>query len=93
MTYAEYLADKKRQHGDKFDPSELDQRFVPYFRTGQRIKVETCGLIITGTVGVTTGWRPVFLLIRTSRSVGSSWTLGSKDKILAVQHGGMYIAA
>ena len=82
------------QYGDKFDVSDLDKRFIAYYQNGQRIKVETCGMIMTGTVGVTTGWKPAFLLMRTSRSMGSSWILGTESKLLSVQasHKGKYIA-
>jgi hypothetical protein len=85
---------KTAQYGNKFDPSGLDKRFITYYQTGQRIKVETCGMIMTGTVGVTTGWKPAFLLMRTSRSMGSSWILGTESKLLSVQasHKGKYIA-
>ena len=82
------------QYGDKFDVSDLDKRFIAYYQNGQRIKVETCGMVMTGTVGVTTGWKPVFLLMRTSRSMGSSWILGTESKLLSVQasYKGKYIA-
>ena len=82
------------QYGDKFDVSDLDKRFIAYYQNGQRIKVETCGMVMTGTVGVTTGWKPAFLLMRTSRSIGSSWILGTESKLLSVQasYKGKYIA-
>jgi hypothetical protein len=88
--YQEYLKRGKSQHGSRFDTSDLDPRFVPFFRTGQRIKVETCGTFLTGTVGVTTGWKPCFLLMRTKRSMGSPWTLGPADRLVAVQIGREY---
>ena len=82
------------QYGDKFDVSDLDKRFIAYYQNGQRIKVETCGMVMTGTVGVTTGWKPAFLLMRTSRYMGSSWILGTESKLLSVQasYKGKYIA-
>ena len=89
--YDELTTRRKREYPDTWDASELDPRFIPYFESGDRIKVRTMGGEITGTVGVTTGWRPVFLLIRTSRSMGSSITLGPKDEILAVQKGRAYV--
>ena len=90
--YSEYIARAIRTHGTKFDATSLDQKFVPYFESGQRIKVETCGEELTGTIGVTTGWRPCFLLMRTSRAMGSSWTLGERDKITAVKIGRVYVS-
>ena len=82
------------QYGDKFDVSDLDKRFIAFYQNGQRIKVETCGMVMTGTVGVTTGWKPAFLLMLTSRSMGSSWILGTESKLLSVQasYKGKYIA-
>lgn len=89
-SYVEYITRSKAKHGPRFSETELDRRFRSFYETGQRIKVETCGMVLTGTVGVTTGWRPCFLLMRTSRSLGSPWTLGPQDKILAVQRGRVY---
>jgi hypothetical protein len=82
---------KYAQYGEKFDTSDLDKRFIQYYQNGQRIKVETCGMVMTGTVGVTTGWKPSFLLIRTSRSMGSPWILGKECKLLAIKQGKKYI--
>jgi hypothetical protein len=82
---------KTAQYGDKFDPSDLDGRFITYYQTGQRIKVETYGMVKTGTVGVTTGWKPAWLLMRTSRSMGSPWILGKECKLLAIKQGKKYI--
>ena len=80
--YADYVERKQREYGEKFDPSDLDPRFVPYFNSQQRIKVHTLGATVTGRIGVTTGWKPCFLLMRTSRSRGSEYTLGQNDTIL-----------
>ena len=91
-TYEAYIASKRYEYGTQFDASDLDTRFARYYHTGTRIKVETCGMVLTGTVGATTGWRPCFLLMRTKRSMGSPWTLGSRDRIIAVQNSrGQYI--
>ena len=79
-----FIARKKVEWGEKFDASDLDQRFVPYFNERRRIKVRFFGTVTKqGTVGVTTGWRPVFLLLLTKRSTGSSWTLGPREEIVA----------
>jgi hypothetical protein len=84
MNYQDYLKRKTAQYGDKFDPSDLAPAFVPFFENGQRIEVDLNGEIKRGTVGITTGWRPVFLLVLTKRSLGSSWTLDPSCKILKV---------
>ena len=60
----------------KFSDSDLAKQFVPYFESGQRIEVKFIWgdkiELKRGTVGVTTGWKPVFLLMKNSRSIGSS---------------------
>ena len=65
--------------------ADLDMKFVPYYGSDERIKVKYGDEVITGTVGVTTGWKPVFLLMLRSDSVGSIYTLGKKDKIIGVR--------
>ena len=93
MNYDQYITSKQHQYGAQFDASDLDPRFARYYHTETRIKVETCGMVFTGTVGATTGWKPCFLLMRTKRSMGSPWTLGPRDRILAVQNSrGKYIS-
>ena len=89
-SYAEFVRRKKNQFGLRFDESDLDTRFVRYFESGDRIKVSEYGRCHFGTVGVSCGIRPVFLLMATSRSVGSSFTLGKDTIIVAVKRGGNY---
>ena len=89
-TYKDYLERAKARHGTQFSEDGLDPRFIPYYNNGARIRVETCGMVLTGTIGVTTGHTPCFLLMRTARSIGSSWTLGPYDTILAVKQGRTY---
>lgn len=82
--YEDYIYRKKKEYGKKFDSSDLDKRFIKYFNSGQRIKVTFEWGEESGTVGVTTGWKPVFLLIKTSRSHGSSTTLNKSVKKIEV---------
>lgn len=100
-TIEQYIARKKREF-PSFDPSALAPQFWPYFGTDTRIRVERthdsvpleeCCRTRTGRVGITTGWRPVFLLIHRSSDHGSSYMLGRDDKIVAVQNrpGGPYL--
>lgn len=90
--FASRLARGERQWGDRFDPSELTDKFVPYFDTGDRIKVHTSyGEDITGTVSTTTGWRPAFLLVRRSNAMGSSDLLSDRDTVVAVKRGRYYV--
>lgn len=101
-SYDDLLRRFRAKWGEKFDASGLSAEFVRYYQSGERIRVDMRGLdseekdsyghtIITGTVGVTTGWRPCFLLMRTTRSIGSPWTLDGKDRILAVRRGRVYV--
>jgi len=83
-SYQEYIARKKREFGNKFDDSELNPEFIPFFESGERIEVDFGYEVKRGTIGVTTGWRPCFLLMLTRRSRGSSYTIGKNDKILQV---------
>jgi len=84
-SYQDYVQNKRREHGAKFDASELASQFVPYFESGQRVRVRFAyGEEMTGTIGATTGWKPCFLLMRTSRSIGSPWTLGKDDQVVEV---------
>lgn len=87
----QYVQRAKREHGEQFDPSTLAPKFAPFLRTGQRIRVQTGEFIRTGTVGVTTGWRPAFLLMHRSSDHGSWDVLSQNDVITHVQHGRDYV--
>lgn len=91
--YKEFLERKKRQYGDKFDASDLAPQFIPYYENGKRIEVKfSYNEVKRGTIGITTGWRPVFLLMLTKRSIGSSYTLREADKIVKTVNGILRIA-
>lgn len=90
----EFLNRKRAEYGVKFDPSDLSEQFAGHFNTQQRIKVDFVGLdderndvyghtLLTGTVSVTGGWKPSFMLMRTKRSASSSWLLSDRDKIVS----------
>ena len=80
-SYAEYITRKKVEYGNKFDTSELNQNFVKYYENGKRITVDFGYEKKRGTIGVTTGWKPVFLLMLTKRSLGSEYTINQKAKV------------
>lgn len=83
MKYQNYLNRKYNQYGDKFTDSELSKQFIPYFESGQRIIVKNrWGETMRGYVGVTTGWKPSFLLMLRSNSIGSSILLSDEDSIV-----------
>ena len=82
--YEAYVQRGKAQWGKKFSQAKLAKKFIPAYNNGRRIRVKfSTGEVLSGTVGATTGWRPTFLLILTSRSMGSSWTLSGKDRIVS----------
>lgn len=86
----EHIQKKQRAYGEKFDASELNPAFSRYFETGQRIKALVYGEPVTGTVGITTGWKPCFLLMRRSNAVGSSYCIGKDSQVIAVKRGKIY---
>jgi hypothetical protein len=82
-SFADFIQKKKTEFKDKFDDSGLAKKFIPYYENQNRIEVDVHGEgLKRGRVGVTTGWKPAFLLVLTSRSMGSSITLSDKDKIV-----------
>lgn len=87
--YQDYLDRKRRQYGKQFDSSDLGEQFIPYYGTGKRIEVTTTydngeTRVRRGTVGVTTGWKPVFLLMSRVNCSGSSDVLRKSDRVTAV---------
>ena len=81
----DFIAKKRATYGKKFDDSDLAHKFIPFYESGERIEVDFGhGEIKRGTVGITTGWKPIFLLMLRKDSVGSSWTLRHSDKIVKV---------
>jgi hypothetical protein len=100
MKYSELVSRKRREFGDKFDDSDLDPTFRPYFESGDRIRVVTkYGNAPdaevwerTGCVSVTTGPRPAFLLMARRDCSGSSDLLlpGRGHRVTAVKRGRMY---
>lgn len=83
--YQEFLTRKRKEYGEKFDPSDLAPEFVRYYETGERIEVAmSYGENKRGRVGITTGWKPVFILLPRVDSTGSSEVLGHADKFKRV---------
>lgn len=88
----------RKQWGDKYDPSDLlaAQHFAPFYFSKERVKVSDSrtqdnreyggAWIRTGTVGMTTGWKPAFLLMHRSSDTGSSDVLSNYDTIIAIRN-------
>lgn len=91
-SFSEFLTRKRAEHGPSFDHTDLNLRFVRFFESGERIRVKIGSEVLTGTVGVTTGWRPTFLLLLYATSAGSSTTLGPSAVILARKVGRRYVS-
>lgn len=99
-TYSARLARGKQQHGDKFDPSELEVAHPTIreaFESGLRVRVRTTysngeTFERTGKVSTTTGWRPAYILMHRSNASGSWDVLGPRDEVVAVWRGKRYEA-
>lgn len=83
--YATSVERLRREWGEKFKTSGLAPQFIPYYNSGQRIEVDLGYEVKRGYVGMTTGWEPCFLLLLRRDSMGSSYCLGPKDKVLRVR--------
>ena len=84
--YKDYIAKKMDEYGSKFDPVHLAKapQFIPYYENGERIEVDFGYEKKRGTIGVTTGWEPIFILMLTKRSLGSSYILKGTEMITKV---------
>lgn len=84
--FEQFCARKRLQYGERFDASDLQAHFVSAYNQGSdyRIKVVfPSGETKWGHVGVTTGWKPTFLLMRNRNSVSSCDTLGTGCRIVS----------
>lgn len=85
MTRYEFFLMKRNLLYDNFDASDLNPLFIPYFNNQKRIEVKfSWGEIKRGRVAVTSGWKPGFLLMLTSRSIGSSYILDKDVEFIKV---------
>ena len=70
------------------DYSNIADKFSSYYGTDRRIKVGFCddnGKVYetkSGTVSMTTGWKPSLMLMLRSNSRGSSYLLSNNDILL-----------
>ena len=90
--YTEYCKRKKKEYGNEFSDKDLAQQFAPYLHTKIQIVVkDTYKQTHTGFVGVTTGWRPSFLLLDSIHSCDSDFLLQHEDTIIAIKIADTYI--
>ena len=68
--YNDYIARKTNEYGKEFNPVDLANapQFIKYYENGKRIEVDFGYEVKRGTIGITSGWKPVFLLMLTVRS-------------------------
>lgn len=74
----------------------VDPRLLDAYLSGRRVKVARTyhnGAVETrtGTVSVSLGWHPILLLMHRSDQRGSSDTLDSSDRVVAVQYRREYV--
>lgn len=82
--YEAFCLSKSIKFGNDFDTSDLSTKFIPYFNSGERIRVSIDNETHDGYVGVTTGRKPSFLLVFNSRSRGSSILLNDDYRIVKI---------
>lgn len=91
--YDRYVVRQRHRYGAEFsEPSRVEvDRFGPYLGdTDVRITVSRTydnGEVYqrTGYIGITTGWKPAFLLMSRVGSIGSSDLLDAKDTIVSIR--------
>jgi hypothetical protein len=88
--YTDYLARAKAKHGARFSAESLNPDFIRFYESGERVKVKTSWGHGFGTIGITTGWKPCFLLMHSIRSMGSSFIIGMDHKVIMVKRGNKY---
>ena len=89
----------KHSTGRDMDYSELDDRFIPFYDSGERVEVtwkdgyedfsgygaRTGGKKARFYVGKSTGWKPIFLMILRCDSMGGGSIVSSAvDKIRGI---------
>lgn len=86
--YEETLLRKRSQFGDKFDCSELaavSPAIREAYNSRHRTRIQfPDNSTADGYVGITTGWRPAFILLYNKRSISSAIVLGPDDHVVRV---------
>jgi len=84
------------KNGHKMDYSDLDEKFTPFYISGQRIEVEwkdgyedwsgygskSMGKKARFYVGRSTGWKPIYIMILRKDSTGGIGILSSAVKTI-----------
>jgi hypothetical protein len=75
--YEETIARRKVKYAVNFSDESIDKELIQFFNSGERIEVAeiqpkgTPVKLLRGTVGITTGWKPCFLLMKRIDSMSS----------------------
>lgn len=74
------------------DLSHLDPAMRRYYQTGERVEVVyNDGEIERFYVGKSTGWRPSYLKIKTTRSLGGDlWGKYEQERVVSIRGTGKY---
>lgn len=91
--YERFIERKEKEYGDRFIRPWGEEKFARFLHSDVRIRVRTTypsGDVFerTGTVGITTGQHPAFLLMHRSNSIGSWDVVDERDEITAVRWNG-----
>jgi hypothetical protein len=91
--YEKFLERKQAEYGERFVAPWGANLFARFLHSPTRIRVVTTypsgdTYERTGTVGITTGWHPSFLLMHRRGDHGSSDVIDERDSITAVQWDG-----
>jgi len=81
-SYKETIEQRRRKYEEKFSDKSLNKSFIPYYENQERITVDFGYEKKRGTIGITTGWVPCFLLMLRKDSRGSSYTIGENDRVV-----------
>jgi hypothetical protein len=86
------IAAMKLVEDPRFTTVCLPEKFVRFYERNEtvRIKIEegiSCKWTTCGRVAISTGWQPVFLLMRNRRAHGSSTVLTEDTRLVAVKEG------
>lgn len=81
-SFEAYISRARSYYKEQFDDSELALKFVEYFESQDRICVDWYGESVRGYVGVTTGWRPAFILLLKANSLGGSIILTNETEVI-----------
>jgi hypothetical protein len=85
MRYHDFVQRQKAKHGDMFSEENLNRNFISAYNNGDTFRVLVdlgYDKPVWGYIGVTTGWKPCFLLMRRRGQHGSSDTINKECKIL-----------